>query len=119
MVVTISMTQFSFNKVAVLCLGVWGGSSHITKPLETCLQNCFDEINKSNINSLIITEYNEEFGIPVHIGEKCLIKSLHEKRANFKVVTFLCEKIDHQNERLASIEKFKNTLTFTSSATDR
>lgn len=40
-VVTISMTEFSFNKVAVLCLGVWGGSSHISQPLETCLLNCF------------------------------------------------------------------------------
>ena len=59
MILTISLTEFTFNKIAILCLGVWGGSSHISEPLNKCLENCFEEMKKVNISSVAMTDYNE------------------------------------------------------------
>lgn len=75
-----SIVEFTFNYFAVLCLDVWGGVSKVGAPLEKCLEETFELINKSSIKSLIITDFNEEFGIPIHVAQSALYKALMKKK---------------------------------------
>ena len=71
------------------------------------------------MSSVIITDYNEEFGIPVHIGEKCLMKAIYNQRRKFKVVTILTEKLEHQRNMIQAFEKLRNSLTMPTSESEK
>ena len=68
------------------------------EPLEACLIATLKELKKNKINQLTITSFNEEYGIPIDLANKCLIASIAKEKEGIKKIILLCEKFEDASE---------------------
>ena len=92
----ISISTLQFRFVGMVCLKVWNGEDKIKQNVEEIMTNLFIDLNRHRVESLAITEFNEQFGIPSQVGCRILAKALHSSKEWLKVVTIICNDTDAQ-----------------------
>ena len=78
------------------------------------MTNLFIDLNRHRVESLAITEFNEQFGIPSQLGCKLLARALHSSKEWLKVVTIICNDAATQSYYMEKIVNFKDRPSISS-----
>ena len=63
------------------------------------------------LKSLVVTEFNDEMGIPSNVGCSIFAKTLFNHRDKFKTITLACSNDDSLHLYMSYIQFFKEDLT--------
>jgi hypothetical protein len=92
----ISIPTLRFKNVCLICLKIWDGHEKVKMNMENIVEAMFKEIQQKGTQSIALTEFNEEFGIPTQLGCKVIIEALEKCKEWLKVTTFICNDINTQ-----------------------
>ena len=78
-VLAVNIKGLGFRNVCVVKVGVWSGAhsqNTVAEELRDKLQRVFHRLVALNMRSIVITNINDEFGIPSQICAKCLCQAI-------------------------------------------
>jgi len=61
------------------------------------MHNLFIDLNRHRVQSLAITEFNEQFGIPTQLGCQLLAQELRDAKEWLKVATIITNDSESQD----------------------